>query len=163
MRQIKYVVIVACREAGSGEASWHAELGVLLDDEWVEGWDPTPPPNRAGDYPRESRYAVVPYGGRFRGYGISDVHAAHVPLIKELLRNPIVNPHMCGLTSLLERNWIDADLPLDAVVAGHRAVARLIRSRAEIDFARAEAALASAQREVARLEEYADALDPRTL
>jgi hypothetical protein len=109
---IKYIIVVACREAGSGEARWHSALGVMADGAWI-GDSPEPYANRAGDYPHESRYEVVPFDGRYSSSGVRGVPRAHVDLVCGVLEHPSVNPHCSGVDD--EDNWIDADLPSWAI------------------------------------------------
>lgn len=130
--QAKYYVVVACCEAGSAEGYWHSALGVLFNGEWLPGYDPLPPRNRAGDYPHEYRYEVVPYGGRYRSAGVRGVPRAHVPLVKEVLRNAEANPHVCpGDLVFDEDNWIDADIPPSAVRAAAKAEAEHLLEQAD--------------------------------
>jgi hypothetical protein len=116
---MKYVVVVADE---------HAALGILLNDEWVEGWDPSPPSN----YHNEKQYHLVQWAARYRNWGLVDVPVEHVDAICGLLQNWIINPHING--GLLERNWIDADLPDYAVKAGQLALAKAWLKRAEEEF-----------------------------
>lgn len=147
--QAKYYVVVACCEARSGERYWRSALGVLFNGDWLPGYDPQPPRNRAGDYPYEHRYEVVPYGGRYRSAGVQGVPREHVPLVKEALRNAEANPHICGDLVFDEDNWIDADIPPSAVRAAAKAEAEHLLQRADqIVWAaqhRAEAMRASAR------------------
>lgn len=129
--QAKYYVVVACCEARSGERYWRSALGVLFNGDWLPGYDPQPPRNRAGDYPYEHRYEVVPYGGRYRSAGVQGVPREHVPLVKEALRNAEANPHICGDLVFDEDNWIDADIPPSAVRAAAKAEAEHLLQRAD--------------------------------
>lgn len=153
----KFVVVVACREAGSGEARWHAELGIMAPVrygstvyEWLYG--PPPPPNRAGDYPHETRYYVVPGDGRYRSAGVRGVPRAHVDLVMSCLEGATVNPHCSGTTD--EGNWIDGDIPSAAIVAA------LLRE-AELAEQEATETLAAATRKAALLRSDASDLRQR--
>jgi hypothetical protein len=97
-------------------------LGVLFDGLWVPGWAPLPPMNRAGDYPAETRYVVVPHDGRYRSAGIHGVSSAHVDVVCGVVERAIVDPHCPELARQNIPHWIDCDLPTAAIAAGREAL-----------------------------------------
>ena len=112
---IKYVAVVACREAGSGEAHWYAAVGALGNGAWI-GESPMPPPNRAGDYPKETIYDLVPHEGRYRNAGIHGVQKPHVKPLLDVLDGR-ANPH-CRDRLYASDNWLDVDVPQHLIAAG---------------------------------------------
>lgn len=148
--EVRYIAVVACREAGSGEARWWAALGVLLDGHWV-GPDPRPPANRAGDYPREYRYEVRPGGGRYRSAGVHGVPQPHVEHVCSLLDRALVNPHCPGVFA--EDNWIDGDLPEAIVERARGALAKALRRDAAVVLYRARMSAAALRASARALEE----------
>ncbi|NBC16386.1 MAG: hypothetical protein GVY18_03615 [Bacteroidetes bacterium] len=147
---IEYRVIIAVRHAGSGEARWHAALGVLGNGQWI-GESPEPPPDRDGSHPKVWGYTVDPFGGRYKTAGVREVPAEHVDLACSVLRNAVVNPHLMGSTAYCESNWIDADIPEEAVARARDWRANRLREKAL-------AALEAAKRKADALYRDADAI-----